>query len=134
MRKTPTTADMNVQQIIRFGGVGIFNTLFYLLLSMIFSGPIGLRAAFASVLSYILAAVAGFFLHRHFVFKSGNKAFSDAPRFFLVTAFGIAVSYVLPFIATERYGVPALLSYLMVSAAVPVLTYLLLRFFVFRAR
>lgn len=117
-------------EAIRFGLIGLCATVTYLLVSLI-SHHAGLQAYFASLIGYLASVGISYFGHSSFTFRSDRPHRSKGPRFLVVTFFVFALTNVIIFFVTGPLGQPFAIATLVVAISIPVLTWLLSRFWVF---
>ncbi|MGY2734133.1 GtrA family protein [Sphingomonas sp. UYP23] len=125
-----------VGQLVRFGIVGVVTTLIYSAVYL----PLTLfvferrHAVYAVPFAFLVAVIAGFFLHSRWSFK-GHGA--SAPtgvlqlKFVAVQASGMALNGLITWIGTAKFGYPPWAPLLPAVACATVLTFYLNRRLVF---
>jgi putative flippase GtrA len=101
-----TAPGKNNQQVIRFGAVGVVNTLIDVGLLFVLSN-LGVFVVLANIISTTMAFVFSFFANRHYTFRrSGGDMLREMLLFTVVTLFGlwvlqsIVIAAFYPLIAT----------------------------------
>lgn len=121
------------KQPARFLIIGLGATLLYALLAAVFSmgeTPL-MRPASGSVLSYVIAALFSYAGHKYFTFASSGAHRFEAPRFFVLTLLGLAVSFLLPAVLSGILGLQAQIPIVLTCIVVPLVNYVVLRHWVF---
>ncbi|RWM02352.1 MAG: GtrA family protein [Mesorhizobium sp.] len=126
----------SLKLLARFGSVGIVATILYAALVAVFAGSerIGLGPVQASLAAYAAAAVFSYLAHKFFTFMSAGSHRTEAPRFLLLTATGLAVAYAAPSLLTETFGLPLFVPVLLTCLVIPALNFLMLDRWVFARR
>ena len=119
------------REILAYGLVGLSATASYLAFSVTFS-HLGASATFASFMSYVLSTPVSYFGHRRFTFQSDIHHRSGIPRFAASLLIGFILSISIPYILNEIFGFSDLVSFFTVAAAIPTLTFFVLKIYVFR--
>jgi putative flippase GtrA len=117
-------------RLSRFAVVGGLATLLYAVLAFSFT-HVGMAAAGASVLAFLLAAVFSYAGHKYVTFVSGGRHAFELPRFLAVSAAGLAVASVLPAVLTDMLEFPAATAILLVCVVIPAVNYVVLGRWVF---
>ncbi|MER8499629.1 GtrA family protein [Mesorhizobium sp. M0208] len=117
----------------RFLIIGLGATLLYALLAAVFSmgDAVSMRPASASVLAYAIAAVFSYAGHKYFTFVSSGAHRFEAPRFFVLTLLGLAVSFLLPAVLSGILGLQAQIPIVLTCLVIPLVNYVMLRHWVF---
>lgn len=121
------------KQPARFLIIGLGATLLYALLAAVFSmgeTPL-MRPASGSVLSYVIAALYSYAGHKYFTFASSGAHRFEAPRFFVLTLLGLAVSFLLPAVLSGILGLQAQIPIVLTCLVIPLVNYVMLRHWVF---
>jgi putative flippase GtrA len=122
------TVRTALAELIRFGLVGGSATLAYLIIAILLDWLLSIDAVYVSFCAYSLAAVISFFGHRYFTFSRKGRAAGQAIRFVVSTLIGFSVAVLIPVIF---HMFAPLVTYVMVAVLVPIMSFLLLKFFVF---
>jgi putative flippase GtrA len=118
---------------MRFGLVGIAATALYAALAIVFM-RIGLATVQASLAAYAGAALFSYLAHKSVTFMSLGRHRTEAPRFLLLTATGLAVAYLAPALLTGVFGLPGIVPVLVTCILIPALNLLVLDRWVFAER
>lgn len=117
-------------QMLRFTGVGAANSALYFVFAATLNGLIGLATIPASAIAYALAAAFAYLSHKHLTFRNGAASPFEVSRFVAATAMGLALALLIP---TLLYRYPPVVSFLTVLIVVPLCSFVMMKFFVFRA-
>jgi putative flippase GtrA len=122
--------------LVRFGLVGIAATALYAALASLLMSRewIGLSAVQASLAAYAAAALFSYLAHKGVTFMSRGRHRSEAPRFLVLTATGLAVAYCAPALLTGMLGLPAIVPVVSTCLVIPVLNLMVLGRWVFAGR
>jgi putative flippase GtrA len=115
-------------ELIRFGIVGASATLAYLIIAIALDWLLPLATVYISFLAYALGAMVSFFGHRLFTFSHAGAVRGQAVKFAISTVIGFTVAILIPVIF---HMFTPNITYLMVAIIVPILSFLMLKFFVF---
>lgn len=121
-------------RIVRFGIVGVGSTLIYAVLAWIFTVRMEMPAVVGSILAYCCGAVFSYTTHRRVTFRSRQSVRHEAPRFAGISFAGWIVAIISPLILTNAWGLPPIVAIVFASVAVPILSFIGMERFVFRAR
>jgi putative flippase GtrA len=122
------SARARLAELARFGIVGISATLAYLVIAFILDWLLPIATVYISFLAYALAATISFFGHRIFTFSKPGLVRNQAPRFVLSTIIGCGIAILIP---AFFYLLPPSVTYIMVAIIVPIISFIMLKFFVF---
>lgn len=117
-------------QVFRFAGVGLVNSGLYFVFAAALNGLLGLAAVPSSVIAYILAATFAYQGHKHLTFRGSGKGAAEISKFVAATSIGMSLALVIP-ILLHSYA--PMISFLAVVIVVPICSFLMMKFFVFRA-
>ena len=118
---------------MRFGLVGIAATTLYAALAIVFM-RVGLATVQASLAAYAATALFSYLAHKSVTFMSLGRHRTEAPRFLLLTATGLAVAYLAPALLTGLFGLPGIVPVLVTCILIPALNLLVLDRWVFAER
>jgi putative flippase GtrA len=118
-----------IGQLGRFAGVGIVNSVLYFVLAAVFSVVLGFAALAASVLAYVIAAAVAYLGHKFLTFGQPAHAADEMTRFAAAMGIGLSLAALIP-ILLASFG--PMVSFATVLMLVPVCSFLLMKFFVFR--
>jgi putative flippase GtrA len=118
-----------IGQLVRFVGLGAVNSALYLVLATLFSQVFGFAGLSASVMAYAIAASVAYFGHKFLTFGSTGHAPDEVGRFLVASGTGLSLAALVPILLA---GFVPLISFVTVLVLVPVCSFLLMKFFVFR--
>ncbi|WP_417809777.1 GtrA family protein [Thioclava sp.] len=118
-----------IGQLGRFAGVGVANSAFYFLLAAAFSRVFGFAALAASVLAYVIAATVAYLGHKFLTFAQPAHSPDEMPRFVVATGIGLSLAALIPVLLA---GFAPMISFVTVLMLVPICSFLMMKFFVFR--
>lgn len=122
-----------VGRAIRFVGVGVLATLVHVSVAMAVEAGLGLAALGANLAGWMAAVTLSYFGHLHVTFGATPSHGIQGPRFALTALGGLAISSGLVSLVTGLGGSFAA-AMAVVAVGVPVMTYLMLSFWVFDTR
>jgi putative flippase GtrA len=123
-------------QVVRFGLTGITATVTHFLMLILFTGVAGLRPWLANGSAFCVALLITWVGQKSWVFESENTS-SDkftAVRFLIVALTGLAANSSIMFACEQFLEDPIVVGFLIATTTVPVLTFILSKFWVFRAQ
>ena len=121
-------------KLLRFGLVGVAAPARYAGLATLFMSRIGLDPVPASLAAYAAAALFSYLAHKSATFMSRGLHRTEAPRFLLLTAIGLAVAYAAPAVLTGVLGLPGIVPVLVTCVLIPALNLIALDRWVFARR
>lgn len=119
---------LSVSEFFRFAVIGSSATAVYLIFAVLLEWSLNLDAVYVSFIAYVMASVLSFLGHRYFTFRQHQEAKKQIVRFCMATVIGMSVAIALP-IALHMLS-PNIV-YVLVAILVPVISFVLLKFFVF---
>lgn len=123
-----------IAQFVKFGLVGVSNTLITLLVYTLLLNVLGVWYVAASALGFAVGAVNGFLWNRAWTFK-GHVGDSLTPvRWFVVQGCGLLVNSALIYLFVDGAGMGKLVGQGVTIVIVTVLTFLANRSWTFRAQ
>jgi putative flippase GtrA len=136
MSEARSPAGAGLKLLARFGLVGIAATILYAVLAVVLVKweRIGLTPVQASLAAYAAAAVFSYLAHKSLTFMSSGSHRSEAPRFLLLTATGLAIAYAAPALLTVKLGLPPMIAILVTCLLIPAANLLTLDRWVFAQR
>ena len=107
--------------------------MLYALCAWLFTsaGSTYLPPATASVAAYAVAAIFSYLGHKFFTFMSAGSHQFEAPRFAVLTGFGLAAAYLLPMLLVGRFGLPVAIPILLTCILIPVVNFVVLERWIF---
>ncbi|MBA4764364.1 GtrA family protein [Qipengyuania huizhouensis] len=115
----------------RFGMVGAAATLTYLLASLA-ANSVGVGAYWANLVGYVSSVAISYFGHAHITFRSTQAHRVQGPRFILVSLSTYALTNLIVFFVVDVFNYSFVAASVAVACSIPVVTWLLSRFWVFR--
>ncbi|ESY72252.1 polysaccharide synthesis protein GtrA [Mesorhizobium sp. LNHC252B00] len=133
MSEFPRTAGTVLKLLARFGLVGVAATILYAALADVFvkSERFGFSPVQASLAAYAAAALFSYLAHRSVTFMSRGLHRSEAPRFLLLAAIGLAIAYGAPALLTAKLGLPLIFPIMITCLLVPAINFVVLHRWVF---
>jgi putative flippase GtrA len=125
------TSWKDLRQPIVFCVVGVTLALIYFVVAYTAMSAVGLDPEIASVCSYLLMIPFGYFAHRIITFRSSAVHRVAFPRFVVTSGMGVALSWVIPYLASHLFAAPHWISFLGVCVIVPALSFVTTRAWVF---
>jgi putative flippase GtrA len=118
----------------RYIAVGIWNTLFAMAIFVV------IQIAFSDVLTvteslstaFVFGAVQSFVTQKKYVWRSAEKVSEEFPKFLLISSLQYLANVVLLRIFTMRFNMNPILSQILIASALILITYVVLKFWVFK--
>jgi len=120
-----------LREPIVFGIVGASLALVYFAIAYFGAAVIGAEAQVASAAAYLILIPVGYYAHRVVTFRSKSRHMVALPRFIASTCGGIALSWVVPYMAVRMFDAPQWMAFLAVCVVIPATSFALLRMWVF---
>jgi putative flippase GtrA len=120
--------------LANFGVVGVAATVTYFLLAVVLQATLLPNPICASVLAYCAAAALSYFGHQLLTFRSDQSHRVGLPRFVLTTGVGLTLVWAIPKVFRDYWHFTPIASYLFICFAIPILNFIVLRFWVFSKR
>jgi putative flippase GtrA len=117
--------------LANFGAVGIAATATYFFLATGLQSTVLPNPVAASVVAYSAAAGLSYIGHQLLTFRSSQSPRVGLPRFIVTTAVGLALVWAIPKLFTEHWRLAPIIAYAVISFAIPLLNFFVLRFWVF---
>jgi putative flippase GtrA len=121
-------------QFVKFGLVGVSNTLITLLVYTLLWNLLGVWYVAASAIGFAVGAVNGFLWNRAWTFKGHVGDALTPVRWFVVQGCGLLVNSALIYLFVDGAGVDKLAAQAVTIVIVTVLTFIANRSWTFRAR
>ena len=118
-----------LSRFARFGVVGVVATVIYAVLTLTLAPH--MSAALASLLAYCTGAVFSYTGHKFFTFVSTGGHRQEAPRFLMLTGFGIFLSWAVAGLLSDWNDVPVAVPVTVNCVAIPTINFLAMRYWVF---
>ena len=98
------------QQVIKFGLVGVANTLFTFVLIFLLEKLMGFSYLIVNPISYLLPTISSFYLNKKWTFKSEGEVKKEGVLFFAVIGAAWLVQYGLLYLVVEKFQIDALIA------------------------
>ncbi len=122
-----------VKQFMKFGIVGVINTLIDFTLYSILYSIFHVYYLYANIGSFSIAVTNSYILNRRWTFRSDNPAWrSEAAKFLIINLIGLALSEALLYVVVEHLHVHKMLGKIFVIMVVMIWNYFGTRFWAFR--
>ena len=121
-----------MQQLIRFGLVGVFNTV--LGYAIIFTAMYGLKFSpvVSNALGYGFGLITSYWLNRTFTFRSASAVKPEAVKFLIVVGFSYAINLAVLLAWMKVFGLHEGVGQLVAGVAYIASSYVLNKYFVFQ--
>jgi putative flippase GtrA len=120
-----------VRQLIVFCLVGALLAGLYFVFATVESSIFGIEPATASGIAYLLMIPVAYFSHRMVTFRSSALHRIAFPRFVVTSCVGVALSWLIPRVASQVFALPHWLAFVAVIMVVPLLNFVTTRVWVF---
>jgi putative flippase GtrA len=121
-----------MQSLIRFGISGVLATLTHVAVFVLLVEWAHLRPLYAAVPAFLAAVGVSYGLNYRWTFKVDGRHQVMLPRFVLVALVGLGLNLLLTWLIVDTWHYAYGFALAAVVTAVPLLTYLLSRYWVFR--
>jgi len=115
----------------RFGIVGIAATLTYVVASLIARNA-GLDIYYANLAGYLSSVAISYFGHALVTFRSSQSHHVQIPKFLTISLLTYGLTNLIVYVVVDLFGYSFLHASLAVACAIPPVTWILGRFWVFR--
>ncbi len=122
-----------MQQLIRFGLVGIFNTLLGYAIIFFAMYGLGMSPVVSNAWGYGLGLITSYWLNRTFTFKSSSAVKQEAPRFMVVVALAYSINLGVLLVWTNGLGLHEGVGQLAAGIAYIGSSFALNKYFVFQS-
>lgn len=119
------------QQLLRFAGVGAIATLVHVCVALLANMVLGIEDMLANFAGFGAAVTLSYFGHALFSFQTQPDHVQHLPRFLFVSLIGLFSSSSLVWLISQRLGQGFGLAMALVAVAVPLATFLAMKFWVF---
>lgn len=118
--------DSSFRQFLKFGIVGVVNTIINMVVLFFLTEIIGIYYMFSAVFAFLVAVTHSFVLNKVWTFKEklNEDVTGKYPKFFTISTFALLVNLALLYILTEFLGI-----YYLFSQAIAILLSLWVNFF-----
>lgn len=128
------TKKLFQSQWARFTLMGFFATLVYYLLGLFFVSLLKLPLLVGNTLAFILSFAVSFLGQARWTFKSNRSIPDTLPKFALAQVFALFLNSFIIDTLCRRLTVPYPLAMIAAIIIVPVITYLICKFWIFRKK
>ena len=90
------------RQVIKFGLVGLANTLFTLSLFFLLGKVMELHYLIVNPIAYFIPTITSFYLNKKWTFKSDGNVKKEGAMFFLVIGVAFCIQYSLLYLMVEK--------------------------------
>lgn len=122
-----------LHSVMAFGAVGLAATAMHAVIGLTLTGLGWLRPFNANIIAFSLAFLVSYVGHRRFSFRSRVAHRRALPRFLSVAAFGLMLNQLIVYGVVTLAGYPYAAALVLLVTVVPAGTYVLSRFWAFRA-
>lgn len=123
----------DVTQIIRFGVIGAAATVVHMSVAFVLYYGLDFAPLMANPIAFLIAWCVSYTGQFKWTFKdSGAQHKSSAPKFFAVSVLSLVLSQIVVWFTAQYLGLPFYLAMICVVLSVPIVTFLLSKFWVFR--
>jgi putative flippase GtrA len=106
-----------------------FNAVFYIGLGS-YMASLGIKPGYASVLALMPVLALSYLGHKHGTFRSKGRNRDELPRFLVMSVMDLLLAGWLP-VLTAFFHLPHIMTFILVSVAVPLANLILMRFWIF---
>ena len=121
-----------MRSLIRFGLTGILATLTHVGVFVLLVELAHLRPLFASVPAFLSAVGVSYVLNYRWTFTASGPHRVMLPRFVLVSVTGLILNLLITYLVVDLWALWYGLALMAIVIVIPISTYLLSRFWVFR--
>ena len=118
--------------LVRFSSISALSTLTYAAVLILAAVVAGIDGKAAIALAYFAALPMNFFGHRRFTFRSDAHVATQILKFIFVHALILALSTAVMALSVDYFRMPVLAGLVLSTAAIMVLSFLLLNSWVFK--
>lgn len=122
-----------LHRLIRFGAVGLFNTLAYFVLANALHYALGVPTAYVSYLAYFALVPVSFLGHKRITFETKGRTLQEFSKFVLIQAVNLVI-IALANLTANRMAAPGWASFAIISIAIPSINFVVLQIWVFAER
>jgi putative flippase GtrA len=123
-----------LRQLIRFAGVGGLATVLHVAVALLVQHALPVSAQAANFAGFCAAVTLSYFGHARFTFQVGAQSGGQFLRFVATSLLGLATSSSTVWLITTKLGFSFWVAMVVVAAAVPLMTYIAMRYWVFLAK
>lgn len=125
--------DENFVQVMRFGIVGVAATMVHMSAAFTLFYIAFIPAVLANALAFLVAWCVSYTGQVGWTFKGrGGGHHKSAPKFFVVSLLGFMLNLIIVWVMADIMKVPFYVAVLSVVVSVPILTFVLSKYWVFK--
>lgn len=114
--------------------MGFFATLAYYVLGLFFVNLLKLPLLVGNTLAFLLSFVVSYIGQAHWTFKTNRSIGETLPKFAMAQIFGFFLNSFIIDTLCRRFTIPYPLAMLVAIGIVPLVTFLLCKFWIFRKK
>ncbi|MCK1287609.1 GtrA family protein [Bradyrhizobium sp. 44] len=127
-------SSSSVRLILRFGLMGVTTTLVYFVLTSAFVLSRMMTPVFSSVCAYVISVAVSYLMQSRFTFRVDGHSLEHVARFVVMSLAGLVVSWCVMALTVDLLHWPYLTGAIGVCVMIPVLSFFLMRGWVFGGR
>ncbi len=120
-----------IAQISRFGVIGIAAMLCHGFSLWIWVETIEVQPVLANSYAFLMAFCVSYLGHYHWTFRSTDRHVESTIKFFVVALAGFVLNALIMYLITVIYGLSHWWGFLLIVVSIPLMTYLVGRYWVF---
>jgi putative flippase GtrA len=126
------TRMLALRQLSRFGLVGVIATAVHMVVGLGLHEGAGIHAFWANLVAFCCALGVSFLGQTRFTFPDTTADRAAFKRFVVVALSGLGLNQLIVWVANSLFGIPYWLTLVIIISTVPVMTFLLLKFWALR--
>lgn len=123
-----------LSKLVRFGAIGLFNSLLYAVLSSLLISYFKLAPTLSSAIAFSACLPLSFWSHKRITFLSGNKASDEFIRFGTVQGTSFCVAIALMYVIVQMLGLHYAFAIISTLIVVPYISFIAMDRWVFRLK
>lgn len=130
----PSLKTPFIKNILKFGIVGVFSTIIHSTIYLIGIKQTALDAQVANLIGYLSAVIFSYFSHKFWTFSqpARSHSFSSITKFFVASTFSLGLNSFWVYLLSSTH-IPTHFAVVGFLFFTPIITFVLLRFWVFRS-
>ncbi len=121
-----------IKQLSSFGVIGLIATAVHVIVGLGLHNGLGIAPLVANFFGFCCALCVSFFGQTRFTFPAATADLSAFVRFASVALTGLGLNQLIVWIVTSPLGQPYWLALIIILSTVPVVTFMLLKFWALR--
>ena len=122
-----------IRQVATFGVSGVIATLVHVAVGVSLNRFVGLSPFTANLIAFPIATCVTLFSNSRLTFKGHGGGAKSFGKGLATVLFGLALNQLIVVIVTDSLGYPYEIALIVIIATVPAVTFLLFKFWAFRA-